>query len=263
MHKDGGKYFLLDESKVNEINALLLKYQKCSDLLDSRKCIYRECGCDGCEFLMTDNEDDAAWALTESFRDCMSLGILRDGKTMNEIEIEDVPHEVCDEIYAKWSRLLDVGWTPSAWTGCSLCAWMANELGVSRMRDVDCELCPIYEDEWCRSLSEDSKIHMDYADCMQGSSGDGWRGRVEKFLMFIKPYCSKDEDSDIRGDILEYIMANGGMYDMVGVSMRFSSLPAETIYSIIDSLVEEGMVEKGFDDSNIYALRVTEDGENA
>ena len=182
---------------------------------------------------------------------------------MNTIIMKDVPHEVWDEVYAKWQRALHIGWRHSLWTGCSVCAWMARELGVSRMRDVDCEACPLYEGEWCRSLPEDSKIHAEYEGLRLLGDDDDWSERVRKFLEFIKPYCSKDGDSDIRGDILEYIRVNGGKYDMVGISMRFSSLSAEAVYATIDTLMEEGMVEKGFDDRNIYALRVTEDGENA
>lgn len=267
MHKNNGKHFLLDESDVKEINALLSKYHNCAECNESGRRLSRKGGCDGCSMSMTNNEDDAAWELTKAFEKCMDIGFLRGGKCMKDINMEDVPHEVWDEVYAKWSRLLDVGWTPHAWTGCSLCVWMANETGVGIMRDVDCEMCPIYEDEWCRSLPEDSKINPEY-DLSEYDPGgmcdiEHWEDRVKAFMEFIKPYCSKDEDSDARGDILEFIRANGCKYDMIGVSMMFSLLSAETVYSIIDILIEEGMVEKCIGDMSIYALRVTEDGENA
>jgi hypothetical protein len=263
MHKNIGKYFLLDESDVKEINALLSKYHSCSCYDESGRRLSMKSGCDGCSMSMTNNEDDAAWELINAFEKCMDIGFLRGGKCIKyinmDISMKDVPHEVWDEVYAKWGRLLDVGWTPYAWTGCSLCVWMANETGAGMIRDVDCEMCPIYEDEWCRLLPEDSKINPEYdlSGYAPGEMRDieHWEDRVKAFMKFIKPYCSKDEDLD---DILEFIRINGGMYDMEGVSMNFSSLPTETVCAIIDSLIEEGVVERYFDVMYVHVLRVTE-----
>lgn len=162
---------------------------------------------------------------------------------MNTIKMEDVPREVWDEVQEKWSSTLATGWSPSMWCGCSLCAWMATELGVGRMGDVDCELCPLYKDEWCRSLPEESKIHPEYyVDCEYPN--ELWEDRINEFLAFIKPYCSREGKVKLRDEVLEYIREHNGMYDMVGVSMYFNHCCRSTIYGILHDLLEEGLIEK-------------------
>ena len=67
MHKNIGKYFLLDESDVKEINVLLSKYHDCSDCNESGRRLSRKGGCDGCSMSMTNNEDDACKIVSNEF----------------------------------------------------------------------------------------------------------------------------------------------------------------------------------------------------
>lgn len=121
------------------------------------------------------------------------------GELSGTVNMKDVPRYVWDEVYTKWETALEVGWSESLWTGCSLCRWMSDRLGISTMREFDCVDCPLYDDEWCGSLPEQSMIHMDYEGVisMSGTRYKEWTLRIREFLELVKPYCSKDdEDTD-------------------------------------------------------------------
>ena len=173
---------------------------------------------------------------------------------MNKICMKDVPREVWDEVYAKWERALDVGWSESMWTGCSLCSWMAGEIEVDRMREFDCGDCPLYEERWCRSLPGSSKIHPEY----DFSEVDYvWKDRVNDFMEFIRPYCSKAMNITIKDDVLEFVSKHDGMYDVLGVVAEFDSYHKDTVFSAIDDLEKEGLIFRCYGKMGVYSLCVS------
>ena len=110
-------------------------------------------------------------------------------------EMEDVPTNVWDEVYKKWAKALQSGWYDGLWSPCALCHWIEDEdeCGDSY---IDCDRCPLMEDEWCTSSYTGSKLCIGYDDeeCDDDdvSKRDRWRERVIAFLEFIKPYCSSE-----------------------------------------------------------------------
>lgn len=259
MNNVTGNYFLLDESSVAEINSILAKYNNCAECMRSGRQVNRNGGCEGCDLSMTNDEGDAGWALHSAFEECMSLGFMTGGKKAGSIDMEDVPSDVWDEVYAKWKLAIELGWRNSMWHGCSLCDWMADTIGVDIMREVDCEMCPLYEYGWCVSIPDDSKLHMDYVNPMQGSSGDGWRIRVEKFLMFVKPHCSRDGEGMLREDVINCIMKYDGMIDVVGISLSLGSHSCDMVGKMVDELEKEGIVRRHLDVRGIYSFSMVND----
>lgn len=109
-------------------------------------------------------------------------------------KMEEVPHEVWDEVYEKWERMLATGWNDGCWTGCRLCTWLSSLIGETMSKSSCMDYCPLYEGEWCRLYPTVSRLHWGYEK--EPRCALAWRYRVIVFLEFIKPYCSRDEDGE-------------------------------------------------------------------
>lgn len=99
--------------------------------------------------------------------------------------MDDVPCEVMDAIFVKWTKAYNEGWTPDLWTGCDLCEWMRN-------REFACHECPLGPNFWCVNSRNDSRLNEYYYHDGGDDRRHVWRDTVRKFLEFIKPYCSEE-----------------------------------------------------------------------
>jgi hypothetical protein len=100
-------------------------------------------------------------------------------------ELSDVPKDVMDKVYVKWSNALEVAtvdnwWACRLWEGCALCDWLRS----------GCISCPLVADRWCQRIDRVSRLHIVYHDNI-----DDWRADIIKFLEYVKPYCSDDIDA--------------------------------------------------------------------
>ena len=97
-------------------------------------------------------------------------------------EMEDVPEEVWNSVYEKWAKARKGGWSYELWKPCALCYWVEGKEG-----NIECDRCPLMEDEWCTSDYHESKLSIGYDE--EYGDEDDWEKRVIEFLNFIKPYC--------------------------------------------------------------------------
>ncbi len=108
----------------------------------------------------------------------------RDG----QLFMTDVPSHVWDSVYEKWRNAYLDGWNRSElWSGCSLCKFVNSRKRV-------CNDCPLYEDGWCRTYLNSSKISIEYHEFAGYRDENIWRSRIQDFLVFLKPYCTEDID---------------------------------------------------------------------
>jgi len=93
------------------------------------------------------------------------------------ISMMDVPGEVWDRVYEKWTLALWNGWDDQLWNSCKLCQWILSE-------DLTCRQCPLVENGWC---DEGSWYHSRLC-CSDIDDVFEWREDVIDFLEFIRPY---------------------------------------------------------------------------
>ena len=106
---------------------------------------------------------------------------------LRQIEMAEVPSSVWDLVYEKWREAYLDGWNYwELWHGCALCEWQEE-------RSYKCKQCPLSIDNWCQSYGRDSRISIQYRDGPEDeyvADEDKWRAEIERFLKYIKPYCS-------------------------------------------------------------------------
>ena len=102
-------------------------------------------------------------------------------------EMEDVPKEVWDEVYAKWDDALRNGWRHELWELCALCRWIIDKEGY-----IECSKCPLGKDKWCIGSHHGSRLNLGYDGDGYSGNEQKWKERVAEFLKFIKPYCSSE-----------------------------------------------------------------------
>lgn len=110
-------------------------------------------------------------------------------ETLRQIEIDEVPTCVWDDVYEKWRKAYLDGWDYwKLWRGCSLCQWQQD-------REYRCRQCPLGIDNWCKSYGRDSRISIQFWDAddhVHVDNEDKWRVEILEFLRFLVPYCSED-----------------------------------------------------------------------
>ena len=95
--------------------------------------------------------------------------------------MEEVPVEIWDKTYGKWTQALIDGWDSDVlWNGCSLCSW-CNGQG-----DTGCQRCPLRKGNWCVNTGDYSRLHEYYYRHVDKM----WEDGVKEFLAYLEPYCT-------------------------------------------------------------------------
>ena len=97
------------------------------------------------------------------------------------MNFEDIPTEIWDGVYEKWSV---AEWNSALWTSCELCNYLYSKFG-----NMYCSNCPLpYTGYCCDGTIICSKLHISFGDIYDTQS---WKQRVGQFLDLIYPYTSK------------------------------------------------------------------------
>ena len=97
---------------------------------------------------------------------------------MKAEDLADVPRDVLDSVWVKWSRALETGWRPGLWSTCKLCDWSHG-----------CGGCPI-NPGWCNKGEHDtSKLSCHYSD---DEDIRPWEERVEEFVSIVREALDND-----------------------------------------------------------------------
>lgn len=105
---------------------------------------------------------------------------------VNELNMEDIPQTIYNDIYEKWRQAYLDGWSYlNLWQGCSLCRWM-------RDNGYNCDRCVLKKGNWCTNFGSTSKLSIYYNN--KYGDKETWKTRLEEFLVFLKPYCGDNDE---------------------------------------------------------------------
>jgi len=104
------------------------------------------------------------------------------------LRLSDIPLEVLESVYQKWSKAIEHGWGDRLWTQCALCIY-CNEHQRQHHKFNGCNICPLPPTFFCKN-NDVSELHIN-----AHNSEEEWKQAVEEFLKFLSQEINK------RGDV--------------------------------------------------------------
>jgi len=99
------------------------------------------------------------------------------------LSLSDIPLEILESVYQKWSKAIEGGWKNRLWKRCALCDYCNKYV---EERYGGCVVCPLPPTFFCCGDSKRSVLHID-----AHNSEEEWKQTVDALLKFLSHDMNK------------------------------------------------------------------------